>query len=76
MMINMMVTVIDSFEHYFLDMCLIRAQISNLLGQIVLNTNLEMNKSIIFILMYNYMHILATFLNKKFERLRDPFVVF
>ena len=60
----------------FLDMCLIRAQISNLLGQIVPNTILEVNESIFFKLMYNYVHILATFLNKKFDRLRDPFVVF
>ena len=57
-------------------MSLIWAQISYFWLQIVTNTILEMNESIIFKLVYNYMHIQATFLNKKFERLRAFLDVF
>jgi hypothetical protein len=76
MVIHAMVTVFDAYEYDFWNMSLVWAQISYFWVQIVTNTILEMNESIIFKLVYNYMHIQATFLNKKFERLRDPLVVF
>ena len=60
----------------FWNMSLIKAQISYFWSQIVTNTILEMIESINFKLMYIYMHIQATFLNKKFERLRDSYRVF
>ena len=75
-MIHMTVTIFDACEYGFWNMNLMKFQISYFWSQIVTNTILEMIESIIFKLMYIYMHIQATFLNKKFQRLRDSLGVF
>ena len=57
-------------------MILVRGQTTYFQSQIVTNSTFEINTSNVFKLMCDYMHIKATFLNKKFERLRDSLEVF
>ena len=76
MMIYLVVTDFDSCEYDFWKMILIRGQITYCWSQIVTNSTFENNESNGFKLLCNYMHIQATFFNKKIERLRDSLGVF
>ena len=73
---SMVVTDFDACVYDFWNISITLSHITYFWSQIVTNSTFENNASNFFILMCNYMHIQATFLNKKFERLRDSYRVF
>ena len=76
MMIHIAGTIFDAYVYDFWKMILIRGQITYCWSQIVTNSTFENNESNGFKLLCYYMHIQATFFNKKIERLRDSLGVF
>ena len=73
---SMVVTDFDACVYDFWNISITLAHITYFWSQIVTNSTFENNASNFFKLMCNYMHIQATFLNKKIERLRDSLGVF